>query len=72
MFDYVKSYIPDELKRLTIFNYDILSYKTCSSEVFHISKGNTAQFGINALSFDGLKLWNKFILNSLRNQFRKI
>ena len=42
MFDYIKGCIPDELKRLFTFSYDIHSYITHSSEAFHISNINTA------------------------------
>ena len=60
MFDYIKCCISDELKRLFIFNYDIHSYITHSSEAFHIPKRNTIRFCVNNLSFDGAKLWSKF------------
>ena len=63
MFDYIKDYILDELKRLFTFNYDTYSYQMRSSEVFYTPKINTEVFGINTLNFDGTKLWNNFILN---------
>ena len=28
--------------------------------MFHIPKGKTLQFGLNTLSYDGAKLWNKY------------
>ena len=56
MFDYIKGSIPDELKRLFTFSYEIHTYITFSSEVFHIPKGNTTRFRFNALSFDGATL----------------
>ena len=37
---------PDELERRFTFNYDMHSYITRSSEVLHIPKGITIQFGI--------------------------
>ena len=49
MFDYIKGCILDELKRIFTFSYNIHSYTTRSSEVFHIPKRNTT-------SFDGVKL----------------
>lgn len=56
MFDFIIGCIPDEVKRLLTFTYDIHSYITRSSEVFHIPKGDTRQFVINTLSFAGSKL----------------
>ena len=47
MIDYIKSSIPDELKRLFTFIYDIHSYITHSSEVFHIPKRNTTLTALN-------------------------
>ena len=52
MFYYIKVCIPDELKRLFTLSYDIHSYITRSSEVFHmpnIPKGNTTRFGITVI-----------------------
>ena len=47
LFDYIKGCIPDELKRLFTFNCDMHSYRTCSSVVLYIPKGNGARFCIN-------------------------
>ena len=60
MFDVIKENIPEELKRLFVFNKSMHSYETCSSQIFHIPKGKTSQFGSNTLSYDVAKLWNKF------------
>ena len=68
MFDYIKGCIPDELRRLFIFNYDIHSDIMRSSEVFHIPKENTTRFDISAFSFDGAKLWNKFYFELLNKE----
>ena len=56
MFDFIIGCIPDEVKRLLTFTYDIHSYITRSSEVFHIPEGDTRRFVINTLSFAGSKL----------------
>ena len=56
MFDFIIGCIPDEVKRLLTFTYDIHSYITRSSKVFHIPKGDTRRFVINTLSFDRSKL----------------
>ena len=56
---------------LFVFNYDIYSDQPRYSEVLHIPKGNTTQFGINASSFDGAKQWKRFyfkLLNSETNR----
>ena len=68
MFDYIKGYIHDELMRLFNFNYDIHSNITYFSEVFHICKGNTTQFGVSTLSFDGTELWSKFYFELLNKE----
>ena len=68
MFHYIRGCIPNELKRLFTFNYDILSYITHSFEVSYITKGNTTQFGINTLRFDASKLWNKFYFEPLNKE----
>ena len=68
MFNYIKGFIPDELKRLFTFNYDIHSYIKRSSEVFHIPKKNTTRFGINTLSFNVAKLWSKFYFELLNKE----
>ena len=68
MLDYIKGCIPNELKMIFNFSYDIHSHITRSSEVFHILKRNTTRFGINTLSFDGLKLWNKFYFELLNKE----
>ena len=68
MFDDIKGCIPDELKRLFTFNYDIHLYITRSSEVSHIPKRNTTRFGIITLSFDGAKLWNKLYFELLNKE----
>ena len=36
MFDYIKGCTPDQLKRFFTFIYDVQSYITRSSEVFHL------------------------------------
>ena len=56
MLDFIIGCIPDEVKRLLTFTYDIHSYITRSSEVFHIPKGDTRQFVTNTFSFAGSKL----------------
>ena len=63
MFDYIKYYILDELKRLFSLSYHIQSYITRSSEVFYMPKGNTTRFGIDTLNLDCAKLRSNFILN---------
>ena len=60
MFDFIKENIPEDLKKLFIFNKSVHSYETHSSQMFHIPKGKTSRFGLNTLSYDGVKLWNKF------------
>ena len=65
MFDDTEGCILDELDEL---NYDIHSYITRSSEVFHIPKRNTTRFGINTLSFGGAKLRNKFYFELLNKE----
>ena len=60
MFDFLKENISEDLKRLFIFNKFVHSYETHSSEMFHIPKGKNSRFGLNNLSYDGAKLWNKF------------
>ena len=60
MFDFVKENILEDLKRLFIFNKSVHSYETRSSQMFHIPKEKTSGFGLNTLSYDGVKLWNKF------------
>ena len=59
MFDFIKENIPEDLKRLFIINKSVQSYKTCFSQMFHIPKGKTSRFGLNTLTYDGAKLWNK-------------
>ena len=74
MFDYVKGCTPHKLKGLFTFNYHIHSHVTRSSEVVHIPKGNTTRFGINALRFEGVTLWNKFyseLLHKKKNNLTK-
>ena len=68
IFDYIKGCIPDELKRRLTSNYDMHSYIAGSSEAFNIHKGTTTRFGINALSFDGAKLWNKIYFELLNKE----
>lgn len=46
-------------------NHDVRSYETRSSDVFDQSAGNTIQFGINTLSSNRVKLWNKFYFELL-------
>ena len=46
-------------------NHDVRSYETRSSDVFDESAGNTIQFGINTLSSNRVKLWNKFYFELL-------
>ena len=41
------------------FNKSVHSYETRSSQMFHIPKEKTLRFGLNTLSYDGAKLWNK-------------
>ena len=60
MFDLIKENIPEDLKRLCIFNKSVHSNGTHSSQMFHIPKGKTSQFVLNTLSYDGAKLWNTF------------
>ena len=60
MFDFIKENIPEDLKRLFIFNKSVHSYETRSSQMFHIPKRKTSRFGLNTLSYDAAKLWNKF------------
>ena len=50
----------DFFQLIFTFNYDIHSYITHSSEVFHIPKRNTMQLVLILLSFDGAEVWNKF------------
>ena len=68
MFDYIKGFITDELKRLFTFNYDIHSYIKRTSEAFHIPERNTTRFGINTLCFNGVKLWKKFHFELLNKE----
>ena len=60
MFDFIKENILEEINRLYIFNKSVHMYETRSSQMFHISKGNTSRFGLNTLSYYGAKLWTKF------------
>ena len=60
IFGFIEKNISEDLKRLLIFNISLHSYETCSSQMFHIPRGKTSRFGLNALSYDGIKLWNKF------------
>ena len=60
MFEFIKENIPEDLKRLFIFNKSVHSYETRSSQIFHIPTGKTSRFALNTLSYDGAKLWNKF------------
>ena len=55
MFDFIKENIPEELKRLIIFNKSVHSYETRPSQIFHISKGKTSRFSLNALNYVVLK-----------------
>ena len=68
MFDYMKCCILDELNRRLTFSYDMHSYITRSSEVFHLPKGNIKRLGINTLRFDEIKLWNKFYFELLNKE----
>ena len=68
MFDYIKGFITDELKRLFTFNYDIHLYIKRTSEAFHIPERNTTRFGINTLCFNDVKLWNKFHFELLNKE----
>ena len=45
MSDFMKGCFLDGLERLFTFSFALYSYDICSSEVFHIPKGNTTQFG---------------------------
>ena len=60
MIDFIKGNIAEDLKRLFIFNKSVHLYESRSSQMFHIPKEKTSRFGVNTLSFDGGKLWNKF------------
>ena len=60
MFDFINENIPEDLKRLFIFNKSLHSCETRSSQMFHIPKGKTSRSGLNTLSYDGAELWNKF------------
>ena len=53
MFDFIKENIPEDPKRLFIFNKSVHSYETHSSQMFHIPRGKTSHY-------DNAKLWNKF------------
>ena len=68
MFNFIKENIAEELTRLFIFNKSVHLYETHSSQMFHISKGKTSRFGLNTLTYDGVKLWNKFFLVSLHKE----
>ena len=59
MFHFFKENIPEELKRLFIFNKSVYSYKTRSFQIFRVSKEKASRLGLNTLSYDGAKLWNK-------------
>ena len=60
MFDSMKENIPEDLKRLFVFNKTVHSYETRSSQMFHIPQGKTLQFDLKTLSYDCTNLWNKF------------
>ena len=60
MFESFHGLIPEELKRLFIFNKSVYPYETRSQNLFHLSKAITTRFGINTLRFDGPNLWNHF------------
>ena len=68
MFDFIKENIQEDLRRLFIFNKSLHSYETRSSQMFHIPKGKTSQFGLNTLSYDGAKLWTTFYHAFLRKE----
>ena len=59
MFHFFKENIPEELKRLFIFNKSVYSYKTRSFQIFRVSKEKASRLGLNTLSYDGAKLWYK-------------
>ena len=60
MFDFIKGNLPEDLKKLFIFNKSVDSHKTRSSQISHIPKGKTSQFVLKTLSYDGTKLRNNF------------
>ena len=60
IFYFIKKNIPEDLKRLFFFNKSVHSHETRSSQMFHIPKGKTSRFGLNTLSYDNAKLWNRF------------
>ena len=68
MFDFIKENIPEDLKRLFIFNKFVHSYETRSSQMCHIPRGKTLRFGLNTLRFDGAKLWNRYFLAFLHKK----
>ena len=48
------------LKKLFILKASVQSYKTRSPQVFHIPNAKTPIFGINTLTYDGLKICSQF------------
>ena len=60
MLDSFNSKTPVELRQIFVFNKNIHSYETRSSELFHLSKCNTTRYGLNSISYDGAKIWNEF------------
>ena len=67
MFNF-KENIPEDLKTLIIFTKSVHSYENRSSQMFHIPKEKTLQFGLNTLSYGGGKLWNKFFHEFLHRE----
>ena len=60
MFDFINENVPEELKKIFVIDWFMLSYETRSSMVFHTPKAKTSCFGLNTLRYDGANLWNKF------------
>ena len=67
MFNFKKN-IPEDLKTLIIFTKSVHSYENRSSQMFHIPKEKTLQFGLSTLSYGGGKLWNKFFHEFLHRE----
>ena len=72
MFHYIKGCFLAGIERLFTFSFAVHSCDIRFSEVPHIPKGNTMQFDIKALSFDGAKVGNKFYFElNKENNFTK-
>ena len=53
---FVKENIPEDPKRLFIFNKSVHSYENCSFQMFHIPKKKMSRFVYNTSSYDDAKL----------------